>query len=167
MAINTTHRSASRRAFLQSALAAAGVSLCATSVASILASCEVDETLPTVPAGEVVRFSIAGIEALQTVGGIISTVVPGVNFDREVFIARVGPTNFVVFSTVCTHQGCPLPVPSNADAASRIVCPCHAAEYQASTGRITRQPMGDTATDLPTFAATYESASQVLVIATS
>ncbi len=154
----------SRRAFLHSALAVAGVTLCATSVASILASCEPDETMPTLPKGEVVRFPIGSITELQTVGGIAATVIPGINFNRDVFIARIAASSFVVFSTVCTHQGCPLPLPANADGATRIVCPCHAAEYQASSGKITRQPIGDTATDLPTFAASFEADTQTLVV---
>jgi Rieske Fe-S protein len=155
----------SRRAFLQTALAAAGISLCAASVAGVLSSCEPSETLPTLPTGTVVRFPIGTIAELQTVGGIATAFIPGVNFDREVFIARLTTASFVVFSTTCTHAGCGLPVPENADGATRIACPCHGAEYQASTGKVVRQPTVGSATDLPTFAATYEADTQTLVIA--
>lgn len=154
-----------RRQFLRAALTTVGVSLCAGTVGSLITSCETDETLPTVPSGKVVRFSIASIPELAAPGGIAQVNIPGVNFDTDVFIVRLSTSSFVVFSILCQHQFCPLPAPERVESGTRLVCPCHAAEYDATNGRILKQPLGGSSRDLPSFQATFEADSQTLVIA--
>ncbi len=151
----------SRRSFLQQAAASVGLVLSASTVATLVAGCEQDESQPTSP-GKTYDVSLAAFPELNTVGSIIQTTIAGVNNGEMVFISRIDAQTFVVFSTVCTHSGCGVGLPI--DAASNCVCPCHKAEFARSNGAVLRQPTSGSATDLPRFSSTYNASSNVLTI---
>ncbi|MCU0330252.1 MAG: Rieske (2Fe-2S) protein [Candidatus Kapabacteria bacterium] len=159
-----TASSSERRDFLRKAAASVGIALCAGTAASILSSCEQDESLPG-PSATPVSLPLAGLPALATAGSIVVTTVEGVNGNRPVAIARLDATQFAVFSTICGHQGCPVNPPESASIADPLTCPCHGAQYDSRTGKITRQPQGGgRSTDMPTFAARFDEQSNTLVI---
>jgi Rieske Fe-S protein len=150
----------SRRRFLQQAATSIGLVLSAPVIASIVSSCEFDETVQG--AGETFTVNINDFPELSVVGGIVSTEVGKLNDGRPVFISRVGASTFAVFSTTCTHQGCPVDLPFAPG--ENCVCPCHGAAYNPASGAIVKQPTGGTATDLPTFASTFDVDSGQLTI---
>ena len=151
----------SRRAFLQQAAASVGLVLSASTVASLVAGCETDETNPVAP-GKTYDVGLAAFPELSAVGGIIQTTVTGVNGSEPVFISRIDSATFVVFSTICTHSGCGVDLP--ADAAGTCICPCHKAEFARSNGAVLKQPTSGSATDLPRFACAYTASTNVLTI---
>jgi Rieske Fe-S protein len=151
----------SRRSFLQQAAASVGLVLSASTVATLVAGCEQDESQPT-SLGKTYDVSLAAFPELNTVGSIIQTTIAGVNNGEMVFISRIDAQTFVVFSTVCTHSGCGVGLPI--DASSNCVCPCHKAEFARSNGAVLRQPTSGSATDLPRFSSTYNASSNVLTI---
>lgn len=153
-----------RRHFLRQAAAGIGISLCAGTVTSILAGCETDESLPTVPAGSTFTFDVGAEPGLAVVGNIIETPIDGLSNPPTVFITRVDDTTFAVFSTICTHQGCPVSLPS--EPGDLCVCPCHMAAYSPVDGSIVRQPLSGSATDLPKYRTSCNAETQILTITT-
>ncbi|NQW30858.1 MAG: Rieske 2Fe-2S domain-containing protein [Ignavibacteria bacterium] len=151
----------SRRDFLRTATTSVGLVLSAPVIVAILSSCEENETTAP-PTGKKVVVDISTFTELSAPGGIVSTVVTGLNADNRVFISRVSDTEFVVFSTICTHQGCE--VGSPAMSGMHCVCPCHNAMYSHVDGKILRQPSSGSATDLPKFVSEFNSSTNILTI---
>jgi len=151
----------SRRSFLQQAAASVGLVLSASAVASLIAGCEKDETNPITP-GKTYDVNLTSLSELATVGGIVQTVVAGVNDSEPVFISRIDNASFVVFSTICTHSGCGVDLPL--DAIANCVCPCHKAEFSRTNGAVLKQPTSGSATDLPRYTCTYNASTNVLTI---
>lgn len=105
-----------------------------------------------------VSFKASSVPALATVGQLAH--VPSDRFFATV--KRTGAASFAAFSSICTHQGCETGIVGNI-----IVCPCHGSHYDAN-GKVTQQPQGTSgfATDLPTFTAQYDAATDTLTIST-
>lgn len=144
----------SRRDFLtRGTLAMAGAAV-------VVTGCGDGDFGPTsvvvVPVSGRVTVKVSTVPALATVGQL-ALVGP-----RASFIAakRTGPASFVAISTVCTHQGCETAIQANA-----FECPCHGSRFDAD-GRVTRQPQNSSgsATNLPTFATSYDAATDILTI---
>ena len=150
----------SRRKFLRQATSAVGLALTAPAIASIIASCEYDETLAG--SGEKFTIKIADYPELSEVGGITAAVISTLNDGNAVFISRVEENKFAVFTTVCTHQGCPVDLPFAPD--EDLWCPCHASVFERETGKIIQQPTQGTATDLPRFRSRYDPEPGTLTI---
>lgn len=150
-----------RRHFLRLATSSIGVVLTAPMLAALVSSCERDETQPSGPT-KTYDVLVTDYPELAVVGGITADIIPGLNGDRAVFISRIAETAFVVFSTVCTHQGCQVDLPEVPG--ENCICPCHSAEYSSTDGSVKRQPVSGSATDLPKFASSFNATSNVLTI---
>lgn len=150
-----------RRTFLTASLKTVGLTLSAPAIATILASCERTETSPT-SSGGIFTIDIKAYPELNEIGSITSVAITGLNGDRLIFISRVALETFAVFSTVCTHQGCTVELPEYAG--SNCICPCHFAEYSPIDGSIIRQPNIGSATNLPTFASSFDTTTNILTI---
>ena len=150
----------SRRSFLRRAASSIGLVLTAPAIASIVASCETDETVGT--GGARVQLDVSGFPELSEVGGITITAIEGLNDSNPVFVSRVAEDRFVVFSAICTHQACIVGEPEFEG--DNCVCPCHLAEYSPVDGSILQQPIGGTATDLKKFESSYDADTQTLTI---
>lgn len=158
---NTNDSVETRRHFLRLATSSVGVVLTAPMIASLITSCETDETQPNAP-GKTYDVNIADYPELATVGSITSAYVAGLNADNPIFISRVATSAFVVFTTVCTHAGCLVELPASASDNCR--CPCHGAEYSSTDGSVLRQPSTGSARDLPKFASSYNATTNILTI---
>ncbi len=150
----------SRRSFLQQAASSIGLVLSAPAIASIVASCETDETVSS--GGTRVQLDVSGFPELSAVGGITITAIEGLNDSNPVFVSRVADDRFVVFSAICTHQACIVGEPEFEG--DNCVCPCHLAEYSPVDGSILQQPIGGSATDLKRFESSYDDATTTLTI---
>ena len=143
----------SRREFLaRSSLAVAG----AASVAA-LAACGDGQFGPTaiVSTAKSVSLKVGSIPALATTGQLARIPQDGVYID----VKRTGPSTFLAFSTICTHEQCDTNINGNT-----IICPCHDTQYD-SDGHVTKQPTGGgSATSLPVYATSYDPASDTLTI---
>lgn len=156
------HNNQQRRAFLQKAVGSIGLLVSSAAIAQLVTACETDETQPTPPGGTTFTLDISKIPALASVGSISAQLISGLNNNNLVFVSRIEPNVFVVFTTICTHAGTQMTIPESP--ADNIVCPLHAAEYNRS-GKVVAQPFsGGTATDLPRFASTYDASTQLLTI---
>ena len=151
----------SRREFLRQATTSIGLVLSAPVIASIVASCEQDEKLPTTP-GETFTVDITTLPELAVVGGITTAAVTGLNSNNPVFISRIAQNTFAVFSVVCTHAGCFVDPPATAGANCR--CACHGSEYSPQNGHVVVQPTIGSATNLPSFASSFDPSNNILTI---
>jgi nitrite reductase/ring-hydroxylating ferredoxin subunit len=151
-----------RRQFLKQAAGSIGLTLGAGAVAAIVSSCETTETAPTTPTGKSFLLDVSAIPQLATPGGIITRVITGLNADRAVFISRVSETAIAVFDTTCTHQQCPVDLPTQTG--GNCVCSCHGAEYSSTDGRVLVQPISGSATNLKTFATSFNTSTNQLTI---
>ena len=94
--------------------------------------------------------------ALATVGQL--ALVPT---DFRIAVKRTGPDTFLALSTTCTHEGTMIVIVNNN---TSFECPNHGARYD-SNGTVTRQPQAaGSATSLPTYQTSYDSATDVLTI---
>lgn len=156
--------SQSRRDFLRRATASVGLALSAATIAQLVSGCEQDETTPTVPTGQTYTLDVSTIPELANAGGISLQSITGLNNGDPVFISRLDQATFAVFTSICTHQGCGIDLP--ADAQSNCVCPCHRAEFSRRDGTVLRQPTSGSATNLQRYTATYDAQTSVLTIRT-
>ena len=102
-----------------------------------------------------VSIKVASFPGLATVGQVVA--VPPAN--AFIAVTRTGAASFIAFRTICTHQGCETGIQGNI-----LVCPCHNSRYDAN-GRVTKQPDGGgSATNLSTFVARYDAATDTLTI---
>ena len=56
--------------------------------------------------------------------------------DAKVVLTKADDGTVHAFSSICTHQGCP--VSEVAD--GRIICPCHGSQFEADTGEVAEGP---------------------------
>ncbi|MFE0447888.1 Rieske (2Fe-2S) protein [Streptomyces fungicidicus] len=56
--------------------------------------------------------------------------------DHNVVVSRSGDGTLKAYNTVCTHAGCPI----NKLDGTKLVCPCHGSEFDATTGKVLREP---------------------------
>ena len=141
-----------RRAFLTQALALVGGGMCA----GWISGCENDVLKSS---GVSVQFDVGDAPALAQVGGSVKRVFEGQNGGAPVIIYRSAEENFVVLSSVCTHEACEVDLPGERD--PQIWCSCHGARFDRTTGAVLRGPA---TAPLPRFESTYDSVTQTLSI---
>ena len=142
----------SRREFLsRSTLAVAGA-------AALAAGCGDGQFGPTALSRttSTVSIKVSSLPDLATTGQLVK-IPAEVGL---IAVKRTGPSTFLAVSTVCTHQGCEVDV-----VGTILECPCHLSRYDAD-GHVTRQPVDTdgSATNLPTYSATYNAATDTLTI---
>jgi Rieske Fe-S protein len=157
-----------RREFLVKAATMLGYSVCASTVISLVNACEststrnqpstmtnpTNPTNPTMPGGTAANtVNIATEAQLQTVGG---AVIRTIN-NNQVVIIRSAPAAFLVFSAICTHDGCPVNLPMN----GTMFCPCHGSRFSATDGSVVNGPAQ---TALRRFNATFDAMTNILTI---
>lgn len=152
---------ADRREFLSTSLKTVGISLCAFAIGSLAQSCESDIVRPAnvQPTGEQVTIYLTSEPDLNSNGGAIKRAFGTVNGGNPVIVIRLSETEFVAFSSVCTHKGEIINLPK---AGSNVmVCPRHDEEFLITNGA----PQTDTApSPLRQFPVQFNSASMTLVI---
>ncbi|MBL7997207.1 MAG: Rieske (2Fe-2S) protein [Candidatus Kapabacteria bacterium] len=145
-----------RREFFIKAASMLGVAVSATSVATLLASCE-EDTIKN--SGQTISVDISGDKALETVGGVVAKTIGG----NSTVVVRASESEYVVLSRVCSHQGCTVSVPANAS--ERIVCPCHLAEFNPLTGAQVKEPNASgTRGPLKRYASSYNPSTKTLTV---
>ncbi|MCX6141523.1 MAG: Rieske 2Fe-2S domain-containing protein [Candidatus Kapabacteria bacterium] len=153
---------ASRRFFLHKAAASIGLAISAPAIAMLVSACERDEVTPKPPTGTTVTFDVTTAPELAIVGGITLTFVEGLNGGSPVFISRIALNTFAVFSSVCTHAACEVSLPSAPG--ENCICGCHRSMFSSKDGSVVQQPITGRATDLPRFASTFNSTTNILTI---
>ncbi|MCH0562701.1 MULTISPECIES: Rieske (2Fe-2S) protein [unclassified Streptomyces] len=91
-----------------------------------LASCSLGTTTSAVPDGPVEL----GAESEITQGGA------KLYRDHNVVVSRDTSGALKAYSTICTHARCPI----NKLEGTRLICPCHGSEFDATTGEVLHAP---------------------------
>lgn len=148
-----TMKSVERREFLTQSLVLVGGCMCS----AMLLGCETDVLKSSNIA---IQFDVANETALAQVGNAVKKTFEGQNGGRPVLIIRKADDEFLVFSTVCTHEACEVetPKPNDAD----IQCLCHGSRFNVATGKVVTGPAP---APLPIFESTYDKSTQTLTIA--
>ncbi|GGW60168.1 Rieske (2Fe-2S) protein [Streptomyces griseoloalbus] len=56
--------------------------------------------------------------------------------DSHVVVSRGEDGALKAYSSLCTHAGCPI----NKLEGTKLICPCHGSEFDATTGKVLREP---------------------------
>ncbi len=106
---------------------AAGIGVLGVTSAA-LAACGGDDPpgAGSTPAGN----AIAAIADVPVGGGLI------LESPSPIVITQPTEGEFMAFSAICTHQGCPVSAVTD----NTISCPCHGSTYDAATGEVTGGP---------------------------
>lgn len=145
-----------RREFLLTATSLLGLGLCLPAVLSVLQGCSSESKQPTEPGGTI-ELDLSTVPELQQVGGAVKKRFGERNGGRPVLIIRLSPTEFVVLSTVCTHQGVEVNLPEG----NVIRCPAHGSRFATDSGRVLQGPAMQ---PLQRFPSQYDPARNVLRI---
>lgn len=135
-----------------------------TSVYPILTSCEKDESLPAPPPGSNITINLKDHPELNNIPSIKKIYVQS-PINTTLIIKRVSQSTFLVFSSLCPHQGVELELPQNPD--GNIHCPRHNVDFstqESNKGVVVSNPNGVKLSNLPTYQAEYDSAKNILVI---
>lgn len=57
-------------------------------------------------------------------------------WDHKVVVSRDANGTLKAYSTLCTHGQCAI----NKLEGTKLICPCHGSEFDATTGQVTRSP---------------------------
>jgi Rieske Fe-S protein len=153
-----------RREFLKYVGSFFATGLAISTVYPILTSCEKDESLPAPPPGSDIIIDLKQHPELASVPGIkkISVQNP---ITLTVIVKRTSQTNFLVFSSLCPHQGVDLELPQNPD--GNLKCPKHFAEFStmdSNKGTVVANPQGVKVGNLPTYQSEYDANKNILII---
>ncbi|MFC1541323.1 ubiquinol-cytochrome c reductase iron-sulfur subunit [Candidatus Latescibacterota bacterium] len=120
-----------RREILRKGASLLGISLCTTAVSTIIPGCESD-TLKTSDEFEI--FALSTEKELSDIGGAIKKTFGHHNGGRPVIIVRLGETDFVAFTSVCTHLQTEINLPT--DEMQNLRCPNHGSVFSSTTGEV-------------------------------
>ncbi|MFD5574281.1 Rieske (2Fe-2S) protein [Streptomyces cadmiisoli] len=56
--------------------------------------------------------------------------------DHNVVVSRAADGSLKAYSTICTHAACPI----NKLEGTKLICPCHGSEFDATTGEVLQAP---------------------------
>ena len=73
--------------------------------------------------------ALAAVDDIPSGGGLVLD-------DAKVVLTKADDGTVHAFSSICTHQGCP--VAEVAD--GLIICPCHGSQFEADTGEVADGP---------------------------
>jgi Rieske Fe-S protein len=73
--------------------------------------------------------ALAAVDDIPSGGGLVLD-------DAKVVLTKADDDTVHAFSSICTHQGCP--VSEVAD--GRIICPCHGSQFESDTGEVAEGP---------------------------
>jgi Rieske Fe-S protein len=152
-----------RRDFLMKALAA-GTFVCIGSLLSSIPFSGCNNNNPNNPVSSLPAVSpvidLSTQPALQTVGGAAMLHLSGLNNGNNIIIIRMTATNFVAYSSICTHQGAQVNLPSSPGA--NIVCPQHGSQFREADGSVA---LGPASLPLPKFSAVFDQQKNTVTIA--
>jgi len=73
--------------------------------------------------------ALAAVDDIPNGGGLVLE-------DAKVVLTKADDGTVHAFSSICTHQGCPV----DGVADGRISCPCHGSQFDADTGEVVQGP---------------------------
>ena len=120
-----------RREFLAQALTLVSGCMCAGWVAG----CETDVLKSSNVA---VRFDVSNAPALSQIGGSVKQTFDGQHGGAPVVIIRQSEEDFLVLSSICTHQQCEVNLPGDGD--PQIWCECHDSIFDRTSGAVLEGP---------------------------
>ena len=124
-----------RRQVLKKGASLFGVPFSISVLSSFMNGCEKD-TLKT--SENTVTIDISTIPELSITDGSIKKTFGENNSGRPVVIIRHGETDFTVFTSVCTHLGCEINLPS--EPGKNLECPCHKTLFSSTSGEVINGP---------------------------
>ncbi|MFI1567311.1 Rieske 2Fe-2S domain-containing protein [Streptomyces sp. NPDC020490] len=65
--------------------------------------------------------------------------------DHNVVVSRAADGSLKAYSTICTHARCAI----NTLQGTKLICPCHGSEFDATTGKVLRSPAAAPLDELP------------------
>jgi Rieske Fe-S protein len=150
-----TPLNADRRKALQKMAGISGCCLVGTG-ALVMTGCESDKVKSS-GVGE--ELDINAVPDLAAAGGGVKRVFGENNGGRPVIILRKAGDEFLVVSSVCTHEGCEVGLPASAGASMN--CPCHGSRFSGADGSVVQGPASS---PLRKYASTYNTKTKKLTI---
>ena len=141
-----------RREFLTRALALVGGCVCT----GMLAACETDVLKSSNVA---VRFDVTAEPELAQIGGAVKKIIEGQNGGAPILIIRLEDEEFLVLSTICTHEACEVNLPGEYH--PEIQCDCHGSVFSRTTGDLLEGPA---TAPLQRFENTFDDGTGTLTI---
>ena len=154
-----------RRDFLIRSMQGIGFVMCTGTLASLLQSCEMNEDslnpdITTFPFD--IDLSKPEYSSLAVIGGAVYANNPDGNNGNDIIIIRLEQDRFLTVTSICTHQGCSVNLPSSDK--PTLFCPCHFAEFSPLTGEVLVQPKLGTASTLPVFRHEFDKSGNKLTV---
>lgn len=145
-----------RREFLLKAASMLGLAVSAGTVATIVSSCETTTLKST---GEVATLDVSKEAALKNVGGAVLKKFANGNDGNSVVVIRTSASEFLVLTSICTHTGCPVGLPTSPG--SNLICPCHGSQFSSNDGSVINGPA---TAPLKRFSSTFNAGTSTLTI---
>ncbi|WP_367040694.1 Rieske (2Fe-2S) protein [Streptomyces sp. Je 1-332] len=64
---------------------------------------------------------------------------------ENVVVSRISDDEYKAFSTICTHEKCPI----NKLEGHKLICPCHGSQFDATNGKVLHAPATRPLEELP------------------
>lgn len=150
-----------RREFFKKSGKYAGLFLALPIASGLIGGCERDEVAPG-QTGESIIVNISGHPELEETGAMKSIPPQGKFGGRALNVYRQSPGSFIVYTSVCTHQGCTVHPPFGSE--NFMSCECHGATYLIADGSVNTMPTDGVATTLPRYKNEFNPQSNMLTI---
>ena len=155
--MDLTENKSGRRNFLIQTGSIIGFTIAGTFISGLISSCERNES--PVRANVKKDIDITQYPELQTDYEGTKIKFKGLNENMPIMIVKLPGTNYIVFNSKCTHQGCEIDLPDGGS--KTILCGCHGSFFNEEDGVVLNGPA---TTNLQILPSVFDAATNILTV---
>ncbi|TAL69434.1 MAG: hypothetical protein EPN82_06260 [Bacteroidetes bacterium] len=155
--MESTDYKSGRRNFLIQTGSIIGITIAGTLITGLVTSCEKNES--PVIANVKKDIDVTQYPELLNDYEGVKIKYQNLNENMPIMIVKLPGTNYIVFNTKCTHQGCEVELP---DAGSKtILCACHGSFFNEDDGVVLNGPA---TTNLTVMPSSFNASTNILTV---
>ncbi len=149
-----------RREFLKTGSSLLGIGLALPALSTVFVACDKNEG-PLKESTDSLSIKVSDYPGLSQTGGSAKVKNADFNDGYSVLIIRTADTEYLTYTSKCTHRGCEVNTPDS----DTIRCPCHGAAFAVADGTVLNKPADNSnIAPLPKLQNTFNANTGILTI---